>query len=236
MKKIFGAFQFLSIVPLKIKGEVKGCSSFFPLVGWSFGGILFLISSLTLELPQPVRAFIILLVWETLSWGFHLDGLADTADAFIVVKDKTRTLEILDDPHIGAFGATAIFLLLAGKLAFLLSLKPKVLGLSLLLSVVIARFFIVPLSLVFPPAKKEGLGFIIISSTGKKELIIATILTLPLLFLVPTLVGWLCSLTLTPLFLLAYFVYQRIGGLTGDVLGAILEIAELVILMVFLFV
>lgn len=236
MKKIAVAFQFLSIVPLKFNGELTGCSAFFPLVGWFFGGVLWLVFSMTVKLPQTVQAFWLLLVWEALSRGLHLDGLADTADAFIAVKDKATTLRILKDSHIGAFGAMAIFMLLIGKFALLSTVKPEALGVSLVASTVIARFFIVILSAIFPSTKKEGLGFLIMSSTGAKEATMAAILTLPLVLVIPLTINWYVFLVLLGPVLLAWHVNRRIGGLTGDVLGAILEITELLTLMIFLFV
>lgn len=191
---------------------------------------------MTVKLPQAVQAFWLLLVWEALSRGLHLDGLGDTADAFIAVKDKATTLRILKDSHIGAFGTVAIFMLLMGKFALLSTIKPAALGISLVASAVIARFLIVIVSAFFPSSKKEGLGFLIMSSTGAKEATMAAIFTLPLVWVIPPTINWYFFLVLLVPVLLARHASRRIGGLTGDVLGAILEITELLILMVFLFV
>lgn len=236
MKKIAAAFQFLSIVPLKLDGELKGCSAFFPLVGWVFGGILFGLSLLTSGLPRAVQAFVLLLVWEILSRGLHLDGLADTVDAFMSVKDKATTLKILKDSRIGTFGAMAIFLLLIGKFSLLSSVKPAVLGVALVTSAVMARFFIVLLAAAFSSARKEGLGFLILASTGTREIVLAALFTLPLVLAIPLTIDRYVVLILIIPVLLAWHANRKIGGLTGDILGAVLEITELLILLAFLFV
>ena len=216
------------------KSQLEGASAFFPLAGWLIGGILFLLWTPMDHLPIFVRAFIIIVVWESLSRCLHLDALADTADAFIAGGSRERILRILGDSQIGAFGVMAISLLLIGKFALLSSLSWERARDALLLACVLGRYTPALLACIFPSAKEEGLGSLIISSSGIRELIIATIIgVVPSAFLFRiSLVYASAGLAVSLLFSL--YAWKKIGGLTGDTLGACVEITELAALFAFL--
>jgi len=216
------------------KSQLEGASAFFPLAGWLIGGILFLLWTPMDHLPIFVRAFIIIVVWESLSRGLHLDALTDTADAFIAGGSRERILRILGDSQIGAFGVMAISLLLIGKFALLSSLSWERARDALLLACVLGRYTPALLVCIFPSAKEEGLGSLIVSSSGIRELIIATIIgVVPSAFLFRiSLVYASAGLAVSLLFSL--YAWKKIGGLTGDTLGACVEITELAALFAFL--
>jgi adenosylcobinamide-GDP ribazoletransferase len=186
------------------------------------------------HLPLFVRAFIIIVVWEFLSRGLHLDALADTADAFIAGGSRERILAILGDSRIGAFGVMAIALLLIGKFALLSSLPWERARNALLLACILGRYTPTLLACVFPSAKEEGLGSLIISSSGLTELAVATaigIVPSVFLFRMPELYA---SAGLVVSLVFSLYVWKKIGGLTGDTLGACVEITELAALFAFL--
>ena len=186
------------------------------------------------HLPLFVRAFIIIVVWEFLSRGLHLDALADTADAFIAGGSRERILAILGDSRIGAFGVMAIALLLIGKFALLSSLPWERARNALLLACILGRYTPTLRACVFPSAKEEGLGSLIISSSGLTELAVATaigIVPSVFLFRMPELYA---SAGLVVSLVFSLYVWKKIGGLTGDTLGACVEITELAALFAFL--
>jgi len=186
------------------------------------------------HLPLFVRAFIIIVVWEFLSRSLHLDALADTADAFIAGGSRERILAILGDSRIGAFGVMAIALLLIGKFALLSSLPWERARNALLLACILGRYTPTLLACVFPSAKEEGLGSLIISSSGLTELAVATaigIVPSVFLFRMPELYA---SAGLVVSLVFSLYVWKKIGGLTGDTLGACVEITELAALFAFL--
>jgi len=116
------AFQFLTIMPLKVKGniserEIAQSATFFPVVG-VFQGLLILLSASLLSnvLPSEIVSGLIILILITSNGGFHLDGLADTFDALSVKSsgneaiDRQNRLSVMKDSATGAIGVTAIVL------------------------------------------------------------------------------------------------------------------------------
>lgn len=233
-RKIVGAFKFLTLLPLLLEEELEGSSAYFPLVGWFMGVFLYLVWTLMASLPLSVQAFLIILVWEFLSRGFHIDALADVADAFMAGGGRERVLGIMEDSKVGAFGIFAIVLLVVGKFSVISSNDWGSTRAALVCAPVLARYFLTLGAFLFKPAKEEGLGSLVISSTDLKELIIATLVGyLPALIIFERAALYATIGFTLPLALL-FYARWKLGGLNGDVLGAALEVAELVTLIVFL--
>ena len=231
-KRLIGALKFLTALPLPGEGELEGASAFFPIAGWLLGGALFVLNEFLVFLPDLVKALLILFVWECFSRGLHIDALADAADAFVSGGTREKILKVMSEPQIGAFGACSIFFLLTGKLVLISSLEN--LGAALICSAVFGRYTLVLLSFFFPPAKDEGLGWLVISGTDLKSLLISTLLVSPLILIFPKGAG-LSFLGIVPALFLGFYATRKLKGLTGDVLGASLELAELAVLFVWLF-
>ncbi len=235
LERIAAALSFLTILPVPGRRDVTRSSAFFPLAGWIIGGALYGIMTAAGSLPVLARAFLVVAAWELASRGLHMDGLADTADAFIAGGGKDRILRILDDSHTGAFGVMAMGLLLLGKFAFLSSLSFNTGRVAVLCACVVARFGLCLFAGLFGAARDEGLGSAVISSTGLLEVVIAAAIAfapLGILFGLRALYA-VCSLVLG--LLLAIYSSWKISGLTGDVLGACMELSELAVLFTFLF-
>lgn len=234
LKKIWGALKFLTILPLPFEEELKGSSAYFPLAGWFIGVCLYLFWGAVSFLPLSVQAFLTLLLWEFLSRGFHLDALADTADAFMAGGKRERILEIMKDSKVGAFAVLAIVILILGKFSVISSNSWESTRGALVCAPVLARFFLTLGAFLFKPLQEEGLGYLIVSSTGVKELLISTLIGyLPLLIIFERALVYATLGFIIPFSLLLYARF-RMGGINGDVLGAALEITELVTLVAFL--
>jgi len=234
LRRISGSLSFLTILPIPGKKELEGSSAYYPLAGWFIGGVLYLVWTASRGLPDLVTALIAVAVWELLSRGLHIDALADSADAFIAGGSRERILRIMDDSHTGAFGIMAIVLLLLGKFAVLSSLQFDTARNALLCGAVMGRYTLSLLCCLFRPAKDEGLGSTIVSSSGIKVFVIATVTgPVPVAILFRWHALYACAgLAVSVLF--ALYALWKIGGLTGDILGASLEATELASLFSFL--
>jgi adenosylcobinamide-GDP ribazoletransferase len=234
--RMAAAVTMLTVLPMPGKRENAGSSAYYPLAGWLIGGALYGIMTLLGSVQVWARAFIVVAAWTLVSRGLHLDGLADTADGLIAGGPRERILRIMHDSFTGAFGVLAIVLLLLGKFAFVSSLKFGVGRNAVLCAAVVGRFSLTLVCATRPAAREDGLASEIIGTTKWVQLLIAAVLTfVPLGILFRTQALYACF-GLLPALALAFYAGWKIGGVTGDVLGACLELTELGALFAFLFV
>jgi adenosylcobinamide-GDP ribazoletransferase len=165
--------------------------------------------------------------WKLLTGGLHLDGLADCLDG-LAGRDAEHRLAIMRDSCIGAFGAIGLILVLLLEVVAVAELPSGVRGRALLVVPVIARATPPLLVRLFPAAKLEGLGAAFGASVSgwaaPTALAIALVVALAALHAVAVpvfAVSVLSALALTR------FFAARVSGITGDVLGAAIEVAEL---------
>jgi adenosylcobinamide-GDP ribazoletransferase len=229
------ALKFLTVIPINTETNEKALARsprLFPLVGLSLGlglsFILFLFSKFT---GHWISIMLTILAWEAITGGIHIDGLADTVDGLMSRKDREKMLEIMRDSRIGTIGALAIF--------FILALKCLSLGetsntyIKLILAPIYGRFLITLSIFLFPYGRKEGKGSIFSKVLTEKDIIISGIITLILGLIIGLKKGVFAFFIVVILgYLLAFYLNKRIGGLTGDMYGAICEIIELVTLLI----
>lgn len=232
--RIAAALSFLTILPVPGRKVLEGSSAYYPLAGWLVGGVLFLLWTAAGNLPPMVRAFITVAAWELLSRGLHLDSLADTADGLVAGGSRERILGIMSDSRTGAFGIAAISLLLLGKFALLSSLGFAPGRSALVCAAVIGRTALTLTCSLFNPARKEGLGSLIVSSSGLRELVIALFLGIAPLAVLFKWQALFAASGLAAALALALYSRWKVGGLTGDTIGAGCELAELSALFAFL--
>jgi adenosylcobinamide-GDP ribazoletransferase len=167
--------------------------------------------------------------------GLHLDGLADTADGFGGGKSREEILDIMRDPSIGAFGAMALVLLLFGKVIAIGSLIERgVATRYLLVAPTLGRWATVALGRFLPYARQEpGLGGLVAGRVRARDLLGATALALALSFLVGPVAATLCwGVTIATTAAVGRACLRRLGGLTGDTMGAASELTEFAVLAV----
>jgi adenosylcobinamide-GDP ribazoletransferase len=254
VRRFLLALSFLTVLPVSlpyfrkeledqegIKADLSKASVFFPLVGLLMGVILFAIYWLLklIDLPVHLEAGFILAVWVVLSGGLHLEGLADMIDGFSGGQNKENIISIMKDGSIGAKGAIALIILILLKYLLLLSLTEPVKGVSLLLAPMIGRWAMVLTAYLGKPASSlNTLTKMFTNYLGKKELVISTLFTVGFSFLILSSSFIYLSLVLLIIIgcitgsLIAYS-NRKIKGICGDVIGAINEISELVVLLVF---
>ena len=207
---------------------------FFPVVGLLVGAILAGLPTVLGPVDPGVLAALVLTVWILLTGGLHLDGLADTADAWIGGQgDRNRTLAIMKDPRSGPIAVVAVGLVLLNKFAALEVLLVGDARLWLLLVPVLGRAFAVLLLISTPYVRPDGLGasyarYLPRSSCGLMVLLVSAATVV--------LLGWPGGILLGVLGLgfigLRRALLRRLGGITGDTLGAACELAETAALLV----
>jgi adenosylcobinamide-GDP ribazoletransferase len=206
--------------------------AFYPLIGALIGGLLaglaWLLRLAGLGETAPLLpAALLLTLWAGLTGALHLDGWADCCDALFVPVSRERRLEIMKDPRLGGFGAAGLILLLLVKLAALQGITGNVAAFPFLIAIpALARWAAVIAAKAYPPARPGGMGDYFRRGLGRRELVIATVITAlaaaPLFW--RGLIVWIAAGL--ALLALARLAHTRLGGLTGDVYGAIIELAE----------
>lgn len=241
LESIVVAFQFLTRLYLPINVEwdtanLRRSLMWFGLVGAFIGVIL--AGAMTLfnrfNVIPAVSGIIILIIWIFITGGMHIDGISDMADGFFSMRDKEKTLEIMKDSHVGAFGVITIVFLLLIKFEMLkefIIIEKNVW--LLILPPTIARIAAGLVLSFYETTKKSGLGYTFHSSDPRifwaigfiVTLIISSILNIKSLIFI--------GIAILASNLMALWAKKKIGGLNGDIYGAIVEMVE-VIGMVFI--
>lgn len=218
-------------LPSSAFGRAAVC---FPLVGCLVGGLgVALATAVVRYLGAPITSVLLIALAALITGGLHLDGLADLFDGLGGYRgERARMLEIMRDPRIGAHGCTALILSLALKILLTSELLARAQLLPLMAAAVCARFCAVPLLAWFAYARPQGLGAEFQKHTSSRHVLGAALITLAALYAlgnVTLLLPALCAL-LTALAVAAW-VSPKLGGLTGDVYGAAIELSELAFLL-----
>ncbi|QER39709.1 adenosylcobinamide-GDP ribazoletransferase [Acinetobacter suaedae] len=234
------ALQFLTVFPIQLKTipteqQKAQAILFYPFIGLLIGLVLCISSILLFKLPTILLASIILILWIWLTGGLHLDGLADTADAWVGgFGDKERTLNIMKDPACGPIGVLSLVMICLLKFAAIYVLLEQQLSAFLIVVPAIGRSAALFFFLTTTYVRQHGLGRSIADLIPKALSWIVFVITLSFLCVF----GWRGVVSLV-LFLLALFYLrkkfiERISGITGDTVGASIELSEVCVLMSFL--
>ncbi len=232
------AVMFLTRLPVSrfVKYDPEHLSKstvYFPLVGAIVGSI----SALTLWIASlkfsPMFSVLISMAATILLTGaFHEDGLADSADGFGGGYTKERVLEIMKDSRIGTYGAIALWLFLTAKLLLLSEIFKQDNSLTLLTLVVahsLGRYSSLPLIFTLDYARSESTSSKPFAEKASlKRLIVASLYTLCLsALLLEWRAVWAIGVVLLITLLSGIYFKRRIGGITGDALGAANQLSEL---------
>jgi len=242
MPSLLTALRFLTIIPLGKGGLVDSdrlasSMALFPLVGAIIGaGLWGLDRALSSVLPAGVVAALLVAALALVTGGLHLDGLSDTFDGFYGGRgDRERTLAIMKDSHAGAIGVVAVGLLLLVKYAAISSTHGPSRGPALILAPMLARWSQVQMSFKARSARGEGsLAKPFLDGLGPVGFIIAAVITATAVWLIGGMNGLVPLAAVIAFTLLArLFLNSKIGGITGDTIGAVNEINEALVLVVF---
>lgn len=235
MRAFACAVLFLTRIPLPQLAlsarDVAQSPAYFAWVGVLLSLLLAAAAWLLTPLSPRLAALLLIVLWIVLSGGLHLDGLADTVDGLSGGRgDRLRALAIMRDSRIGAHGALALVLLVLLKWAALeqaLALE----RLSWLVAPVVARFSCTAWIAWLPYARTEGLASPYVGAVGTRALVIGAG---AVLLACVVLGGSALGASLLGIALATLFVWRAsrtLGGLTGDVYGAAIEVTELGVLL-----
>jgi len=235
MRSLLAALHFLTVIPVPArleKGDFGQAPAWFPVVGLIIGALT---ACGDLGLARAGFSGLLLAILSigllaALSGGLHLDGLADTADGFLSARPRERVLEIMRDSRIGTMGVLALILVLAIKIAALADLDGPTRWKSLLLAPLAGRAILVIIMRLLPYARKEsgGLVAVLIHPNLAKFAIGSSLCLVAASVVLFGLRGgalFLAAVALVAAWL-SLWSLQRIGGFTGDTLGATSEIIE----------
>lgn len=249
MKGLMILFQFMTRLPVPGKPEYDADEmgksfKFFPIIGIVIGVILYAVYmglSMHIENLYAV-ALLVVLLEVVLTGGLHLDGLADTFDGIFSYRSKHRMLEIMRDSRLGTNGALALIIYFLLKVFLLVEIGFG----ALLIIPVIGRLNAVVNAAVAPYARPTGMGKGIVKNTTVAGAGVAAVITLIATYAATTIetvaIGSISAWGIVILVTVALGVYfaklmeRKIGGITGDTLGAVVELSEIVALFVACFV
>jgi len=242
VKQLLFAFGFLTVIPGlgSVKADAGASSAFFPVVGAFLGCCIFGISFVGIS-PLSVAVFIVIFLIIA-TRGIHADGILDTFDGFLSGRTKQEEiLSIMKDSRVGALGFISAFCIYVLKITILYEIARYIPGAHrslLILPPVLSRGGVGLYCRIFPPAGK-GMGSSFASSI-KTGHILTSFLIMELL----SFRQFNVMILLLPVLILAFWVVwgiicrKKIGGFTGDTIGAGIEMTEVAgfALVFFLFV
>ena len=246
MKNIFEQLiiltKFMTRIPIPIKVDYDpkklGKSiKFFPFVGLIIGFILYYTSIILVKFSKNnlINALIVIVIELMVVGIIHIDGLCDTFDGLFSYREKEKMLEIMKDSRIGTNGAIILVLYFIAKILFIseiFSINLK----YLIIYPVLARLA-TPINAAFSDyARKNGMSNFIISQNSAFEGIFSIILAAALSFLIFSFKGFELFLGAF-LFIIFFmqFVKKKISGVTGDTMGAALELTAIFVLFLAIF-
>ena len=240
MRGVLVATAFLTRVPVPIVAaalDVGRAARWFPLIGGVLGAATALLAwtmTEVMDFPAALAATIVVGLAAWVTGAIHLDGLADTADGFGGGRDREAVLRIMRDPLIGSYGAIALVFVIGVKVTAVAALLSRDDALPFLVAApALSRWTISALAAWMPYARAEGgLGLAVTHERDAAGLVVAT--TVAALIAIGALgvdglISWAFA-ALTALWI-ARAASRRIGGVTGDVFGASVELTEASVLL-----
>ena len=241
---MFNSFQlalvFLTRFPIRVSSsttprERDEALLFYPLVGLLIGGLLWLVASWSGSTIALFASVVVVALWVLVSGALHLDGLADCADAWVGgLGDRQRTMRIMKDPNAGPLAIVILILVLLVKTVAIAELIASGWQVALLVIPVLGRSASIALFLTTPYVSPGGLGEIHANQVeagddtervNKRQYVLAASGIFSVVVL-----GWTGVVLLLMLFLVFFVIRKmamnRLGGFTGDVAGAMIELIE----------
>lgn len=252
MNGLLLAFQFFTVFPIKKelpleKKDVTMMYCMLPVVGLFIGSVMYsvyMVSNQMLGFSFLLTAVFLIVTGFVLTGGLHLDGWADTADAFFSYKNPEKRFDVLEDPRLGAFGTMALILLVIMKVALIYEAMNRQITLlyALLFIPIVARALLNICFATLPAGKKKGIAFFLKERLAPKPVVVSSVcivvVTLGLygLFWEQWLAVLVCSVfVLYSIYYFKRWVRKNFHGITGDLAGAFIEGMEVFLWFLALF-
>jgi adenosylcobinamide-GDP ribazoletransferase len=245
MTRAFRAFRlamaFLTIIPIPLRDDEVTPSRLadarfaYPIVGALIGLALAGLSEALRAIGAPAgpSSFLLVASAAIVSGGLHLDGLADTADGLFLWGDPARRLAAMRDPHVGSFGVSAVVLVLIGKFAAIEAIGGPSRSIAILGGSTVARSLVLVSAGLAPYARPEGTGRLLVESATRRDAAFGAVVALTAGMVTAGRGGLIASAVgLSVAILLTRAALRKLGGVTGDTLGSLVELGELSFLLV----
>jgi adenosylcobinamide-GDP ribazoletransferase len=235
------ALRFLTIIPVAWRAEddprqFNRCLMFFPIVGALIGVVGFIAAYLALFVfPQQVVAVLALIYLAFISGFLHLDGLSDSADGLLSSRPRDTSLAIMKDSRAGAMGVVVVVCVILAKYSALSSIEPEKLCLAIFFMPLAGRSAILFSMAHLPYARPEGgLGLLFYSDSSKMAAALSFLSLFVLLaVLAPSKLFIILLSILAMNLVFGRWCRNRLGGATGDTLGAVCELTEAITAVAF---
>lgn len=237
MRGFLIALTFLTRLPLpspKVEVTSKEFTQsyrYYPLVGLVIGIFLWLLAKgLNPYFPPLVLGALLLVAELMLTGGLHLDGFMDSMDGLLSARSPERILEIMKDSRVGAHASMALVGLLLFKFSLLSSLTPS--QFSILLVMPMFSRWVFQIGVIgFPYARAQGLGKGFHETTQWVPFLLFGSLVCGISYILSGLAGIIAFFVgVVVITLWAYKISSLLGGLTGDLYGAMIELSEVICL------
>lgn len=236
------AISFLTVLPvgrnIEATPEMLGRSmGLFPAVGLLMG-LALCVANWMLQglLPRAVLDCLLVLLLIAATGALHLDGVADLFDGLAGGRDRESALEIMKDSRVGAIGAVGLVMVLLLKYLSLYHVPLEYKNAALIFMPTAGRWIQLTLSCYAPYVRSEGgTGSAFVENVGQPEFLrgTATLIIASLVLFWGKGIFLVFLLGIATMLMLRYFE-TRLGGITGDVLGAMTELVEVLVLLLIL--
>lgn len=235
MKRLIAALQFLTVCPFVSRvscdeRDIGRSTPWFPVVGLLIGAVVALLDcGMNMVFPATISSVISVIALIAASGGLHADGLADTCDGFFSSRPRERMLEIMRDSRTGAMGVLGIVCVFSLKVAALAAVPPSLRWRALLLMPFAGRCSMVVQLALLPYARTGGLCSVFVQSLRRWDVIQTLLILSAVGLLVSTSYGaCVVGVSIVAIIIFSSWCRGKIGGFTGDTLGAGCEIVELI--------
>lgn len=237
------ALAFFTRLPTGLSAQdadFHGIIAWLPMIGILIGILVSFAVVITSHFfPSTICGLLSCFLWVLITGGLHLDGLADCGDGLIVEASPARRLEIMQDPQMGTFGGIALFFVLMTKVLTLSSLAGCLIDYkidfidligSLCLTTTLGRSLVL-VAMRVPSAREGGLGESLAKNVTCRQIWLG--LTLSFVLALNQGIHGMCAMIFASLvaFFLITSAKKRLGGVTGDVYGCLIEIVESSVLL-----
>lgn len=247
MKRFIGILQFLTRIPIRVDigfdEEFHKTMYYFPLVGFVLGILYFIIGSLSnLMFDGYITSVNILIATVVLTGGLHLDGVGDTFDGIYSYRDKEKILEIMKDSRLGTNAMLSILFLILLKVGLIYAIVESGHLYNLIFMPVFARMAIVVASYKSVTPRKNGMGNVFIGKPDIKIIVTGILYTIIIITILSIYIFNLNNIDLYKIIafipvmiiltrMFVKYIYSKIDGITGDILGCTSELMEVTYLI-----
>ena len=247
IKNFINAVQFLTIFTVRKKqeldeGDLARSMIYFPAVGFLIGFLLINVDkAMSFVLPQTISNALLVIILVVMTRAIHVDGLADTLDGIMGGRDPQSRLAIMRDSRLGTAGAVGILFLLLLKYLCFNNLYESEKVSALLTAPMLARWSQTMMVFNAEYGRENGMAKAFVGHLRAGSLVVASVLAIGLSVFVVVrtdvhsaalVLSLLCGVVALTFIGKKYF-NSRLGGVTGDTIGAVSELNEVLVLLLF---